>query len=408
VSNPQRTLLTAFILLAAFAAAARAATPADAPTLSGERAEQARAYFRWTYALYAVRQGYDLLVVGLILFTGCAAKLRDAARRVTRRAILGPFVYVALFGAILTALDLPLMILRGFWLEHHFHLSNLTFPGWLWEVAKGELVSLATTGPVVGLLYAALGRWPRTWWVWTGAAALPVIVFFVVIAPVVIDPLFNKFEPLPDGPPRARILALGERAGIDGARVFRVDKSKQTKKLNAYVTGLLGTKRIVLWDTLLEAMEPDEIDSVMAHEMGHYIRHDVWQGALMAWGVVVLGLGLAAWGLPRLIRRWAHRLRFSELPDPASIPLLGLAFAVFLFLMMPVTNGFSRHIERRADLFSLELTRDRDAAVRSFRKLAAGNLSLPNPPEWIEFWFYSHPSLDRRIALARTWPLEGK
>lgn len=387
-------------LVVGLAGAAMAGT-----ALSGERLEQARAYFRWSYALYGVRQGYDLLVVGLILFTGGAARLRHIVRRVTRRAVLGPVIYVALFGAVMAGLDLPLMFLRGFWLEHRFHLCNLTFPAWLGEVAKEQLVGLAITGPVVGLLYGALARWPRTWWAWAGGAALPVIIFLVVIAPVIIDPLFNRFEPLAEGPLRARILSLAEQAGIQEGQVFQVDKSKQTRKLNAYVTGLGGTRRIVLWDTLLAALEPDEIEFIMAHEMGHYVRRDVWQGTLMAWGVTVLGLALAAWGLPKVIRRWAHRLRFSELSDLASFPLLGLAVAVYLFLLMPVTNGFSRFIERRADLYALQLTGNREAAVRAFRKLAAGNLSLPNPPAWIEFWFYTHPSLDRRIALARTWPL---
>lgn len=384
----------------AWAGAAAAGT-----ALSGERLEQAQAYFRWSYALYGIRQGYDLLVVSLILFTGGAARLRDTVRRVTRRTAVGPLVYVALFGAVMAGLDLPLMILRGFWLEHRFHLSNLTFPAWLGEVAKEQLVGLAITGPVVGLLYGAMARWPRTWWVGAGMTALPVIIFLVVIAPVIIDPLFNRFEPLPEGPLRTRLLSLAERAGIQEGQVFQVDKSKQTRKLNAYVTGLGGTHRIVLWDTLLATLEPDEIEFIMAHEMGHYVRRDVWQGALLAWGVTVLGLGLAAWGLPRLIRRWAGRLRFNELSDPASFPLLGLVLAVYLFLLMPVTNGFSRFIERRADLYALQLTGNREAAVRAFCKLAAGNLSLPNPPAWIEFWFYTHPSLDRRIALARTWPL---
>jgi STE24 endopeptidase len=383
-----------------------AATPGEAPVLSGERLEQARAYFRWSYTLYAVGQVYGLLVMGAILFTGGAAWLRDRVQRVTRRPVLGPLVYVALFGAVLTGLDLPFMILRGFWLEHRFHLSNLTFPAWLGEVAKEQLVDLATVGPVVGLLYWTLGRWPRTWWIWAGAAALPVIVFLVVVAPVIIDPLFNRFEPLPEGPLRARILSLAERAGIQEGRVFRVDKSRQTRKLNAYVTGLGGTRRIVLWDTLLATLQPDEIEFIMAHEMGHYVHRDVWQGALVAWGITVLGLGLMAWGLPKAIRRWAARLRFSTLSDLASIPLLGLAATVYLFFMMPVANGFSRYLERRADLYALQLTGHREAAVRAFRQLAAGNLSLPQPPAWIEFWFYTHPSLERRIALIRNWPLE--
>src|SRR5206468_10450865 len=227
--------------------------------------------------------------------------------------------------------------------------------------------------------------------------------------PLIIDPLFNKFEPLQDQVLRRDLLQEASRAGIEGSRVYQVNKSKQTKTMNAYVTGLGPSKRIVLWDTLLAKLDHDEILAVMGHEMGHYVLHHLWKG--MAFGILVsfvvffFGQRLSERGLDR----WGSRWEVRDRADPAALPWLLLVAAVIGFILSPVTSAFSRHIEHQADQFGLELTHLNEAMASSFVKFAEDSKADPRPPRFIEWWRYSHPSLGRRIDFVLAYkPWERK
>jgi len=220
----------------------------------------------------------------------------------------------------------------------------------------------------------------------------------VVIVPVLVDPVFNKFVPLQNQVLKQKLLDEAGRAGIEGARVFQVDKSRQTKEMNAYVTGLGPTKRIVLWDTLLQKMDEDEILAVMAHEMGHYVLHHLWKG--LAWGLLIAFPALFVlqkiyeWGLPRV---------GGAAGDPVTLPWLLLIFSIGSFLGAPIENGISRHIEHEADKFGLELTHLNEPMAASFVRFAEDSKVNPNPSPFIEFWRYSHPSLSKRITFAMNY-----
>jgi Zn-dependent protease with chaperone function len=225
----------------------------------------------------------------------------------------------------------------------------------------------------------------------------------VVIQPLVVDPLFNRFEPLRDQHLKARILALAERAGIPGRNVYQVDKSRQTKTFNAYVNGFGVSQRIVLWDTTLQGMEEDEILFVMAHEMGHYKLAHIWKGILES----TIG-GFAFFWIVAIVaragvRRFGNAWRFQRLDDPASLPWLLTLISLVAFLSQPIVNGFSRAVESEADVYALEITHDNDAGARTYLKLAAQNKSNPEPPVWIRFTLYSHPTLAERVRLALTY-----
>ncbi|MGD8240241.1 MAG: M48 family metallopeptidase, partial [Armatimonadota bacterium] len=278
--------------------------------------------------------------------------------------------------------------------------------GWFREECLGFLVALVIVVPTLCFAYWLIGRSPRHWWLWFGAASLPLSVLLVVIAPVVIDPLFNKYTPLRDSELKARILAMAHQQGIEARDVYQVDKSRQTRKLNAFVTGLLGTQRIVLWDTLLAAMPPREIESVMAHEMGHYVKRHVWYGVLTAVGVVTITALLVSRIAPLLMSRLPAHLSLGGLDDVASFPLMALLVVAIGFLLAPAANAVSRHIEHQADAHCLQVTGDPDAAIASFRSLSQANLSDPEPPAFVEFWLYSHPSLAKRIAFAERYANE--
>src|SRR5262249_55372423 len=258
----------------------------------------------------------------------------------------------------------PLTFTSGWYVEQRYRLSRQTLPAWLWDGVKSLLVSAVIMPPMVWLLYTCIRRSPRRWWLGFWLASLPVLTFLVLVAPVVIEPLFNRFEPLRDAALREKILALAARAGIEGGRVYQVDMSTKTRALNAYANGLGETKRIVLWDTLLARMKEDEILFVMGHEMAHY----VFQHVLILLGAGFVGMFIS-FGLTdraagaRLASR-GERWGVTHLGDLASLPVILGVLSALQFFAMPAVGAVSRTMERQADAFGLRLTGNGEAAAR--------------------------------------------
>jgi STE24 endopeptidase len=381
--------------------AARTEPPAD-------KQARIKAYSRTRQGLAFVRVAWTLAALALVLFSGLSTQLRSISESAFAHGLAARALYFGLCLLALALLHVPLSLYAGYAIEHRYGLSTQSMPAWLWEECLAFLVTLAMGVPVLCFAYWLFGRSPTHWWLWFSLASLPLSVLLVVVAPVVIDPLFNKYTPLRDTELKARILEMAHEQGIDAQDVFEVDKSKQTRKLNAFVSGLLGTERIVLWDTLLEAMPQREIESVMAHEMGHYVKRHRWWGLLTGVGVVSLTALLVSCLGPVLISRLPDRLVIGAVDDPAGFPMLALLVVLIGFLLAPAMNGVSRHIEKMADLYELEVTGDPAAAIASFRTLSKTNLSDPEPPPFIEFWLYSHPSLAKRIASAESYARENQ
>jgi len=370
-----------------------------------------RAYWQKRVALAFIEPLVAILVGALVLFTGLAARMRDVAARLARSSWLQLLIVLTLFTLVTMVLTFPLSWYSDYALEHHYGLSSQSFGGWLGDFLKEALVGVFFLGvvPIVALAYSAI-RKRRRWWLWMAIATLPLSVGAVLIQPLVVDPLFNQFKPLHDQHLKARILALAERAGIPGRNVYEVDKSKQTRTYNAYVNGFGVSQRIVLWDTLLQGMKEDEILFVMAHEMGHYKLAHIWKGILAS----TIGGFLFFW-LLFVVSRWAVRRYgnawgFHELHDPASLPLMLTLISLLVFVSEPISNGVSRAIENEADVFALEITHDNDAGARTYLELASQNKSNPEPPGWIRFVLYSHPTLSERVHRALSYHpwLEGK
>jgi len=311
--------------------------------------------------------------------------------------------YVLLFSLLMDVVSLPFAYYSGFVVEHHFDLSTQTFGAWLANFLKGETISYLFAVLLAPLAYWGIRRSPRRWWAWIAGGAAPVIIFIMVITPVYLSPLFNKFEPLKDQALRERILTVAQEAGISGSRVFQVDMNKETEKVNAYVTGLFGSKRIVMWDTILKKLEPDEIVFVMGHEMGHYVMNHVWKFI----GIFVVTLAILLFVISRTIgftlRKFGGKMGFTELDDIASLPLLLLMLSLLMFLITPALNAYSRTMEHDADRFGLELTHDGATAASAFVKLANENLSNPAPNAFIEFWLFNHPTLKDRIDFCKQY-----
>ncbi len=383
--------------------AAQEKADAAAPVPVPEPSEKALRYYQSGNVLWVISKLVGLAIPGLILFTGLSARMRDLARRIGRKWFFVVAVYFILYSLLEYALDFPLAFYAGYVRQHAFGLSNQTFARWLTSSLTEVGVGLVFGCLFVWIPYLLIRRSPRRWWLYTGLLALPVMVFVMLIGPIWIAPLFNRFGPMKDKPLEARILAIAERAGIEGGRVFEVDKSADTKTVNAYVTGMFGTKRIVLWDTLLAKLTPDQVLVVMAHEMGHYVLHHVLLGILVGSAGTLIGLYFVYRLSGILLERGKKRFGFDQLSDVASLPLILLLGQLVSLALMPAALAYSRHQEHEADRFALELTRDNHAAATAFVRLQAENLGNPRPGLLYVLWRGSHPSLGQRIDFANRY-----
>ncbi len=336
--------------------------------------------------------GFVYGVLELLLILRFSSRMRDLASRLSSRPYVVALIYVVFFAVVAAMLDFPLSFYRGYIVRHEFNLSNQTFPAWLWDEVKGFFVGLLFALIVVPLALLVIRRFKR-WWLVLWAATIPLTILMFAIVPVVVDPVFNRFEPLRDRVLEQKLLDEAARAGIQGSCVYQVDKSRQTKQMNAYVTGLGPTKRIVLWDTLIQGLTQDEILAVMGHEIGHYVMHHIWAGVVLtiaiAFPVLFLAQRVYEWGM--------GRRGISERGDPASLPWLLLIVAVITFLLEPLQNGLSRHFEHQADIYGLELTHFNEPMASAHVKFAKTSKLNPYPHPFIEFWRYTHPSLGKRI-----------
>jgi STE24 endopeptidase len=382
---------------------ADSARPSETQVVVPEPSQLALKYYRSGNALWAIGTALGLIIPAILLFSGASARLRNLAYRIGRRWLPSVLLYAMLFTLIYALLTLPLAYYEGYVRQHAYGLSTQSLDKWLSDWLKGLAVSGVGLALVLWIPYLLLRRSPRRWWLYAGLAAAPIATFMLVVAPIWVDPLFNKFGPMQDRQLEAGILALASRAGIPGSRGYQVQKSVDTKTVNAYVTGIGSTKRIVLWDTMLAKLDPDEILFVMAHEMGHFVLHHTLAVIIGATLLVTGSLYLVHRLAGTLIARFGGRFGFDRLSDVASFPLLLLLGTLVSLITAPLALAFSRHQEHEADRFALELTRNNRAAAMTFVRLQEENLSVPRPGPIFTLWRGSHPSLGDRVDFANRY-----
>ena len=375
----------------------------EAQVVVPEPSPLALQYYRSGNVLWAIGTGLSLVIPALLLFTGFSARLRSFGFRLGRRWLPSVMLYGLLFMLATALLSLPFAYYVGYLRQHAYGLSSQSLEKWAGDWLKGTLVSGLGLALVLWIPYLLLRKSPKRWWLYAGLATIPIATFVLVISPVLVDPLFNEFGPMKDRDLEKRILTVAQRAGIPGSRVYQVNKSIDTKTVNAYVTGLGATKRIVLWDTILAELGPDQITFVVAHEMGHFILRHILALIVMSTLLALASLYVVHRLAGRLIARHGHRFGFSQLSDPASLPLLILLGTVVSLIATPLVLAFSRHQEHEADRFALELTRDNRAAALAFVRLQEENLSVPRPGPWYMLWRGSHPSLAERVEFANRY-----
>jgi STE24 endopeptidase len=340
--------------------------------------------------------GLGLLLV--LLLTGWTGWLRDIAYR-SQSYALAVFLYTLMLVVLSKFVGLGLDY-YSFRLEHRYKLSNQKLRGWIWDEVKGLLVSAVLAGLLVEMLYFIIRQFPEHWWLLAWLGFLGVAVLMAQLAPVILFPIFYKFEPLQDEELKSRLVRLGERAGTRVRGVYKWHLSEKSKKANAALTGLGNTRRIILADTLLDNYSPDEIEAVLAHELGHHVHKHILKSIGVQAGVTLLGFWAANWALHYSVDR-LHM--FETISDFANLPLLILIFTLLSFFLMPALNAFSRYNEREADRYAFESIASVAPFVSSMNKLAEQNLAERTPSRWVEWWFHSHPAIARRVLAAEAW-----
>ena len=370
-------------------------------TLDPERQKQAREYARLRRRLWLVDTAISAVYALAWLFLGWSVALTGRLSAYT----VNPWVLVPAFAAIYFGIafliDLPLSYYSEFVLPHRYDQSTQTLKDWGVDQLKGLGIAIPIGLILLEGVYAFLRAFPETWWLWTAGAMLVFQVLLVNLAPVLIAPIFNKYIPL--GEEHAdlaeRLIKLAESANTKVKGVFKFDLSRRTRAANAALTGIGNTRRIVLGDTLINEFTPDEIETVLAHELGHHVHNDL--PLLIGFGTVVTLVGLY---LASLAMNWVVAyFGFTSVADPAAMPALELLLGAYGLILMPLENAVSRWRERKADEYALQSTGKTEEFASAITRLANQNLGEVDPERWVVFLFYTHPPLGERIAMAKNW-----
>ncbi len=308
-------------------------------------------------------------------------------------------LFFLLFSIYFLIFQLPLGFYSSYVLEHQYQLSNHTLKSWILDEIKKEVLSFVFSAALVAGLFAIIWNSPEFWWLWAWAAYLVVSIVMGKLFPVFIIPLFYKYSPLQDTALKTRLIQLSDRFGIKIENISSLNLSKNTKKANAAFTGMGKTKRIILGDTLLNHFTHDEIETVVAHEIGHYKHLDIWKQLIFGaiFSLVTFWIGF------QLISFWMPEFGHQGARDLLGMPMLFLIFYLCGLAIGPASNAYSRHAERRADQFALENTRNKQAFISAMEKLSETNLADPDPHPIIEFLLYDHPAIQKRIDFAKQY-----
>jgi Zn-dependent protease with chaperone function len=380
-------------------------------SLPPDKLKQAIEYSHAGYGLHFGGELYGIAVLLVVLQWGLAAKFRDWAEARSQHRFVQAIIFVPLLALTIDLFSLPLQM-YGQHLERVYGQSVQSWLSWFWDWTKGEFLEFGLAIILVFILYGVMRRGPRSWWFYFWVASLPILFAIMFLEPFVIEPLFFEFQPL--AKEHAALVGALEKVVIRGGlvippdRMFEMKASEKLNSLNAYVTGLGASKRVVVWDTTMAKMTTPETLSVFGHEMGHYVLGHVRNSLILAsvFALILLFIGYRALGL--LLRQWGSRWRIRDQADWASLPVMVLIIGVLSFLSEPITNGYSRWQEHQADVYGLEVIHgivpdSKEVTSHAFQVLGEVDLEEPHPNRFIEFWLYTHPSISERIAFTQSY-----
>ena len=384
---------------------ADAATEAYLALMPAEAKARSDAYFEGGYWLILWDFLYGVVLALLILNLGWSGSMRNLAERITRFKPLQTLIYWTEYLVLTTILGFPLFVYEGFFRERQYGLATQTFGPWMWDQCKGLMINLVLGGIIAMLLFGVVRRLQRTWWIWGAVVSIAFSIVLILIAPVYLVPIFNKVTRLDDPKVTQPILSLARANGIPVHDVFEIDASKQTTRMSANVSGFGQTMRITLNDNLLRRGSPEEIQSVMGHEMGHYVLNHVYKDILFFGVVIVLLFAFLHWSLDWSLSRWGEKWQIRVVGDTAVLPLVILLGSIFFFVATPILNTHTRTAEHEADMYGLNASRQPDGFAQAAIHLGEYRKMSPGPFE--EWMFYDHPSGRNRIHDAMQWKAEN-
>jgi STE24 endopeptidase len=380
-------------------------------TLSPEKYEKAVAYSRATYRIHFMGAAYSLALLLIILSLRLGPLFRDSAERISRRRFVQAIVFVPLLLVTFDLLKAPLDAYRHY-IAVHYAISVQGWASWVWDWAKGELIQIIFASILAYILYGMIRRSPRRWWLYFGLASVPMLVFLMFIQPLIIEPLFFKYDPLAVTQPAlvGQIEKEVQHAGlsIPRERMFEMKASEKLNAIDAYVTGFGSSTRIVVLDTTIAKMTTPETLFVVGHEMGHYVLGHIPKGITFTGALIIVLLLLSYFRINRTLARKGRDWSIRGVDDWASFPLILLFLYLFFFLAEPASNTFSRYQEHQADVYGLEVIHgivpdSSETAAEAFQTLGEVDLADPNPGALIKVWLYSHPPLADRLTFAHEY-----
>ena len=380
---------------------AETATQAYLATLDGAAKERSDAYFEGGYWLLLINFIVGLVVAGVLLQTGFARKLRDALKGALKFGWLWMPVFAAIYFLASALLSLPMTLYEGFFREHAYNLSTMSMGEWLGEWGMQLAVSAVMGGIFVAVFYGVIHLARKSWWIWGAGLSILFMAFAILVAPVYVEPLFNEYTPMEEGELRDDLLALAQSNGIPADDIYVFDVSRQSNRITANVSGLFGSTRIALSDTLVENTDPDEVLAVMGHEMGHYALNHIWE--MFIYFAVLLAIGFAFtdklfnWVNAKFGARWG----ISGIGDMAGLPLLAACLSVYFLVTTPIFNRIVYTNEAEADIYGLNVAREPDGFATAAMRLSSYRKIEPGP--WEEFFFFDHPSGRARVFMSMQW-----
>jgi len=373
-------------------------------SVSAEAETNTNGYVDAGYQIMVIAVVVDIILALVLLRFGFAKKWREIAERITRRKFLQAFIYMPIYLAVTMVILAPLSWYQGYYVEQKFGLSNHTLVSWLIEFAQSSVISLIVFTLFIALFYLIVRASPTRWWIWGSGLVVSFFAFLMFLGPLVIDPIFNEYKPMDEGPLKDRIISLARANGMEADDVKQVDQSKQKTRVSANVSGIFGSSRIALDDNLLIRAKPSAVEAVMGHEIGHYILNHQWKTMAYFALIFLVGFALVSGIFGVIVRRHGEAWGVRGIDDYAGFPLLYAIAMVFFFVTTPLFNKLTYVHEAKADIFAINATQNPDAwaevalLTAEYRKL--------RPPQWEEKWLNHHPSPYARIYMAKQWKAE--
>ncbi len=354
--------------------------------------------FYWIISIIA-----SFVIPFFIIYTGVSGKIKNWSKNIGKHYIFIVALYIILLYTIYYVLSIPLDFFAGFYKGHLINLSNQSLSNWIAQNIKYFFMNLVIYVISGIFIYTVINHNKNYWPLILGVLSIPIMFIAYMITPVYIDPIFNDFKPLTDKKVEKRIEELTKKAGIDNCKLYEIDKSKETKAMNAYMTGILNTKRIVIWDNMLNNLNENEIAVVAAHEIGHYVLKHIPKSIVFNSVFITIVLFLSKFLSNYFIKIFSSKIKIYSISDLAAIPILILMVNLVTFLLAPIPNGYSRYHEMEADRFAIELTEDNYSNAAVEVKFLKNNISMPEVGTLYKLWRYDHPMPKERIEFSNSY-----